>query len=174
MLLLDMHRLGRVASQLMRTVFSDFDLNETQLLIVVHLAETGSGKGGKRRSPMAPVDLAQSIVCPVTTMATQIHKLAARGLISLAVQEHVRDHSESGRQLYSLTKAGDEVADGVCRRLETIDSLLRSVIHRQSDTGVRAMSRLLLEWSRAGALKSATSLNTAARSKRIRIPQRGR
>ena len=169
MLLLDMHRLGAVSSQLLRTTSRAYELNETQLLIVLRLR--GADRQGDR---LALIDLAESLVCPLSTVASQCQKLVVRGLIAQDESETVRDYSRSGRKLYKLTNCGLEVSNQLRAILDSVDQLVRGAILRQSVSGVRLLSELLHEWSRLGALDSPEIFASALTARRIRTPQRGR
>lgn len=144
-------------------------LNETQALIVLRLGESLD-----ESAPMAPIDLACSIVCPLSTLVSQMATLLDQGVVERVHSVHVREVSTKGRQLYRLTKKGQGLAERLRYRLDEISELLRTSVHRGSESGSKDLSELLLEWSAQGVLQNESDLKKALMSNAIRIPRRRR
>jgi DNA-binding MarR family transcriptional regulator len=171
--LLDLHRLGGVASQLLRAICDSFEVNETQLLIILFLHEA-SPETARGSGRLAPIDLAKRVVCPLTTVSTQCGKLIVRGLLARVPKTPIREYSMSGRQLFELTASGLDLAARLQLAVEQVDKVVCGAIHRQSDSGVRDLSALFHEWSTAGVLSSPSDLAEALKNGAVRTPRRRR
>lgn len=169
MFLLDLHRIGSLASLFIRSCASTHKLNETQALIVLHL----QGELDQCEA-MAPIDIAKSIICSLSTVVSQMTTLLREGIIEKAPSAQIREVSAKGRKLYRLTRHGRELSARLRQSLDEVSLLLRSAVHRTSETGSKELSQLLFEWSAEGALQSEAALRKALMLNAIRVPRRQR